>query len=340
MSGSGADEPFLQRWSRRKQQAGTPGAAALRPDDAPRDGAADEAGDAQGAEVERGSAPLAPEVDALQQARAAFADVDFDALDFTSDYTRFMQPGVPDEIRNKALRKLWVSDPVLANMDGLHDYFGDYTDKAVASAPVSTLYRVGRGFLSDREVAEWEQLGKPEGGEVLLAGFRVRPGRAEDAAALAEVHRRASLALGAAGERAEDVEGGSAGRDAEHYAQAMQGDAAFEVVVSEAAGPGSEPTGGHIVAFLCRNGEALCALIVDPDFRRKGVGSALLRRAEARLLEAGHGRATATVSLPALPFYLAQGYRKLEETEQESHGALMLQAVKVEKALGTGAQSG
>ena len=94
---------------------------------------------------------------------ADFANVDFDALDISSDYTRFMQPGVPDAIRQKALRKLWASDPVLAMPDLLNDYMGDYTDAALAVSPdlLRTAYRVGRGFLDDSEVAAREELGRP-----------------------------------------------------------------------------------------------------------------------------------------------------------------------------------
>ena len=47
---------------------------------------------------------------------------DIESLDKDSDYTPFMQEGVPDELKNLALRALWRSDPVLANLDGLNDY--------------------------------------------------------------------------------------------------------------------------------------------------------------------------------------------------------------------------
>ena len=43
-----------------------------------------------------------------QLTEADFADVDFAALDAKSDYTRFLQAGVPDSIRNKALRRMRV----------------------------------------------------------------------------------------------------------------------------------------------------------------------------------------------------------------------------------------
>ena len=164
---SKADEPFLSRWSRRKSEARETAPAVEQP-------ASEEKGNdtALLSEEPRAEGPqraLMPEgrgKDVLKRVltEADFADVNFGALDFKSDYSRFMQPGVPDEIRNKALRQLWVSDPIMANMDGLHDYWDDYTDDAVAvpTGTLKTVYRVGRGFLSDEEIAKWEALGRPE----------------------------------------------------------------------------------------------------------------------------------------------------------------------------------
>lgn len=154
-------EGFLGRWARLKQQSRDretepPGS------DASRDRAvADEA------VAEPAAAAVRTPTDEVSQSsrpltREDFADVDFDALDFNSDYRRFMGARVPDDIRNEALRKLWASDPVLTMHDGLDDYCGDYTDAATVPAGiVKTAYRVGKGFLSDAEAAEWEALGKP-----------------------------------------------------------------------------------------------------------------------------------------------------------------------------------
>ncbi|MEQ8823100.1 MAG: DUF3306 domain-containing protein [Filomicrobium sp.] len=91
-----------------------------------------------------------------------FADFDFEQLDYDSDYKQFMGNDVSSDARHKALRKLWVSNPVLANMDGLDDYCEDYTDAAVClpKGMMKTAYQYGRGFLNDEEVAEWEALGK------------------------------------------------------------------------------------------------------------------------------------------------------------------------------------
>lgn len=55
---------------------------------------------------------------------------DPDTLGAGDDFRAFMAKAVPDRIRRRALRKLWLSNPALANLDGLLDYGEDFTDKA------------------------------------------------------------------------------------------------------------------------------------------------------------------------------------------------------------------
>lgn len=143
---------FLHRWSRRKRGLDDEPSAPLAEALADRDG-----GDA--APEGAASGEEATEEPAVEK---DFSDFDFDKLDYESDYKQFMDKDVSQEARNKALRKLWVSNPVLANMDGLDDYCEDYTDAAVClpKGTMKTLYRYGRGFLDDDEVAEWEALGQ------------------------------------------------------------------------------------------------------------------------------------------------------------------------------------
>jgi hypothetical protein len=68
-------------------------------------------------------------------------------LDANSDYTPFLAKDVPEALARAALRKLWLSDPIFANLDGLNDYDLDYNliDQAITSAQTS--YKVGRGHL-------------------------------------------------------------------------------------------------------------------------------------------------------------------------------------------------
>ncbi len=152
------EEPFLKRWSRRKSEARDSGKPGEPADAADAKVAALDTMSEQG-EIRSGG----EQQEKRELTEADFADVDFDALDAKSDYSRFLQAGVPDSIKHKALRKLWMSDALYTTPDPFQDYLHDYTDAAVAVPPgtLKTAYRIGKGFLTDEEAAEWEKLGKP-----------------------------------------------------------------------------------------------------------------------------------------------------------------------------------
>lgn len=123
------DPAFLARWSRRKRATAEPAP----PEPAPPEDAAGRAGD------------RAPPV--------ALPDVA--SLGKDSDYTAFLREGVPRGLRRAALRKLWRSDPALANLDGLNDYDEDFTQTfaEVVTRTVKTAYRVGKGLIDEAETA-------------------------------------------------------------------------------------------------------------------------------------------------------------------------------------------
>lgn len=89
-----------------------------------------------------------------------FEEIDFEALSYESDYTQFMGEGVPEVIQRKALRKLWASNPILANVDGLNDYDDDFTDAALAVGVIKTAYKVGSGYLTEDEQVEYGMIEK------------------------------------------------------------------------------------------------------------------------------------------------------------------------------------
>lgn len=160
-----SDEPFLSRWSRLKRKAATDTSeqeAKAGEGDAGSLPAGGEAADPatprpqQDREAETGAGSQRTELD--------LETIDFDKLDSTSDYKPFMSANVPDEVRRKALSKLWLSDPVLGGPEQLSDYMEDFTDAArvVSGGVLRTAYKVGQGFLSDEEAAEWDRLGRKE----------------------------------------------------------------------------------------------------------------------------------------------------------------------------------
>jgi len=72
---------------------------------------------------------------------------DPDTLKPGDDFAAFMAKAVPARLRTRALRKLWLSNPVLANLDMLVDYGEDFTDSAKVVESVQTIYQVGRGMV-------------------------------------------------------------------------------------------------------------------------------------------------------------------------------------------------
>jgi len=132
------DDDFLSRWSRRKRG------------ELPEDAAAEPATQVAEVEPSDGEAEGDPEVIAQLP--------DIDVMDDSSDFTVFLQAGVPETLRRRALRKLWRVNPVLANLDGLNDYDEDYTQMAALGKGMKTLYQIGKGFVTDEqdEVADNE----------------------------------------------------------------------------------------------------------------------------------------------------------------------------------------
>ena len=89
---------------------------------------------------------------------------DPDTMAKGDDFSAFMAKAVPDRIRRRALRKLWVSNPALANLDGLLDYGEDFTDSAKVIENLQTAYQVGKGMLAHvEELARQAQQDREEG---------------------------------------------------------------------------------------------------------------------------------------------------------------------------------
>ena len=76
---------------------------------------------------------------------------DPDTLQPGDDFSAFMAKAVPEAIRRRALRTLWRSNPVLANVDMLVDYGEDFTDSTTVMANMQTAYQVGKGMLKHIE---------------------------------------------------------------------------------------------------------------------------------------------------------------------------------------------
>ncbi len=125
-------EGFPSRWSRlkRTRKQAVPGHAAP---DLPKESLGTEAG------TEARPPPADPESEA-----AAPPDLpSIESLDEDSDFSVFMQEGVPEEQRRLALRKLWRLSP--GEIDGLDDYDEDYTIAEMVIKKASDLLEVAKG---------------------------------------------------------------------------------------------------------------------------------------------------------------------------------------------------
>lgn len=68
-------------------------------------------------------------------------------IDTPDDLRKLLDSGIPKRLRQRALRRMWRLNPVLANLDGLLEYGEDYTDAATVVDDLKTTYQVGRGML-------------------------------------------------------------------------------------------------------------------------------------------------------------------------------------------------
>ena len=95
---------------------------------------------------------------------------DPDNIKLGDDITGFMKKTIPERLRRRALRSLWRSNPVLACVDGLNDYDGDFSNAATDAPGVKTAYQVGKGLLRHVEaLAEQERLKNAVNEEEMLA---------------------------------------------------------------------------------------------------------------------------------------------------------------------------
>lgn len=157
------EEGFLGRWSRRKRFA----------DDSAQDEAATAPPAPEGADP---SDPADPAAQAREQARQlqlaanreAAEAVDIEAITYESDLSVFFKEGVPALLKQAAMRKMWRSDPVFANVDGLNDYDQDFNVIDKVLTEFKSAWQVGQGYRVPEDL-EAEPDGDPADAEVAEA---------------------------------------------------------------------------------------------------------------------------------------------------------------------------
>ncbi len=125
---AGTDDRFLGRWSRLKQEHRRRKKQAA-------DEPAVESASADSALPEAGDAKDLPNIE---------------SLDKDSDFSVFLKDGVPEELKRRALRKLWRTNPIFAVRDGLDDYDEDYrTAMVVAEKLAKRIAKAGKGKVDE-----------------------------------------------------------------------------------------------------------------------------------------------------------------------------------------------
>jgi len=131
-------DPFLKRWSKKKR------------------GEALEAEESSGDPLEELPTEAENKGDLEVQGEAPEIPLDLpdvDSLTTDSDYTGFLKEGVPEELKRVALRTLWKSSPVLANLDGLNDYDEDYSVMGSVVEVIKSAYTAGKGYKEEKPEA-------------------------------------------------------------------------------------------------------------------------------------------------------------------------------------------
>ncbi len=160
------EEGFLERWSRRKREAS-------RRQRSPRAEVREE----QAAAV---TSPTAPQASAEEAGAVDPAHLpDPETLGPDADFRAYLREGVPEELKRRALRRLWRTNPIIRSVDMLDDYCEDFTDAATVVAGLRTVCKAGRDLqakLADAERKLEEMAGQ---GDAQPAGEGSEPAQGE-----------------------------------------------------------------------------------------------------------------------------------------------------------------
>jgi putative acetyltransferase len=157
-----------------------------------------------------------------------------------------------------------------------------------------------------------------------MNAFTIRAFAPSDGEAVADLHRRAILATSEGHYTLAERESWAFGLRPDLYAP--PNGSIMEVAARD---------DGRPIGFCHSTRDEILGLYVDPDWQGRGVGSALLVRAEAMILGRGYTAAKVTATTSARPFYEARGYRFVAEHPHKTRGGLILRAVTLEKAIVT-----
>lgn len=148
--------------------------------------------------------------------------------------------------------------------------------------------------------------------------FSFRPGCPSDAGEMLEIRRLAmegTLPQAYSTEFIVDVIGGVSEDDIRRF---MSEGEVFEIAISDGMG----------VGYCGTKGMRIESLFVRPDHMRKGIGSALLKRAELVIASTSHKKIELSAIIVSIDFYRKHGYsdvgRVMQRTRTGMEGAVQL----------------
>jgi putative acetyltransferase len=137
--------------------------------------------------------------------------------------------------------------------------------------------------------------------------MRIRRATATDEEALASIRRNAILVLAVSAMSTEQAKQWSSRAAADRIVRAIRDHAVWVAVE------------GAVIGWVEVDRDRVAALYVSPSCSRRGVGSALLARAETLIQSSGYATARLESSQNALDFYLRRGFRRCGAPD--AHGA-------------------
>ena len=155
----------------------------------------------------------------------------------------------------------------------------------------------------------------------LPLGVTIRAGTTGDAPFIQRVHEESIRGLGPKAYSRAEVESWAAGLQSDRYAWGITHGGVVYFV--------AEVPGTGVIGFCCYVAGDVLALYILPEWAGRGIGSALLDRAERRIEAAGHERIRLDAALTSRGFYEKRGYSTVRRLDWKTRGGLVIEALEM-----------
>lgn len=122
-----------------------------------------------------------------------------DEIEDEAGLDAFMESGLPDRLRQMALRRMWRLNPLFRFADEMVEYGENYTDAATVIDGMTTAYQVGKGYLQ-KTLDAVEKAGEADTGTTSGIASGTTSGTEADAKAKADADADAETETDAMGE--------------------------------------------------------------------------------------------------------------------------------------------